>query len=75
MAFGCCCVLFGMVILVEGSSAKVYSYHCPLFSHFLDLIIYAYMGHKLTIIDVWYAYISLNLLALYTIACCIRSDM
>ena len=33
------------------------------------------MGHDLTSIDVPCALISLNLLVLYVIACCVKSDM
>ena len=67
-----------MVILRKGGSAKASSQYFTLFCIFLHserLVIYTFMGHILISIDILYAYISLNLLAYYVIACCIRLDI
>ena len=65
-----------MVILGKVGSAKAYSYCSVLFfSHSEKLVIYTFIGHNLSSIDILYNWISLNLLVLYIIACCIRSDM
>ena len=48
MAFGYCCVLFGMVILRKGDSAKASSHYFTLFLHSENLVIYTFMGYNLT---------------------------
>ena len=75
MAFGYYYVPFGIVISRKGDSAKVSSHYFTLFPHFAKLVIYAFMDHDLTSIDILCVYMSLNLLAIYVIACCIVSDM
>ena len=47
-------------------------------SHFFalcKLVIYAFMGHNLTSIDILYAWKILNFYMLYVIACYVRSNM
>ena len=75
MAFGCCCVLFVLVILKKGDSAKVSLHYFALFQHSVKLVIYAFRGHYLSNIDVLYAWMILNSLTFYVIACCVRSAM
>ena len=75
MEFGCCFILFGMVVLRKGDSGKASSHYFALFSHSAKLVIYAFMGHKLTSIYVLYAWMILNLLMLHVIACYVRSNM
>ena len=70
-----CCVLFSMVILRKGDSAKTSSHYFALFLHSAKLVIFAFISHNLTTIYVLYAWIILNLLTLYVIACYDRSNM
>ena len=75
MAFGYCCVLFGMVILGKGDSAKASLHYFAFLLHSEKLVIYAFMDFYLISIDVLYTWMILNLLTLYVIACYIRSNM
>ena len=63
-----------MVILRKGDSAKA----SALFRIFLQpakLVIYTFIGHKLTSIYILYAWMILTLLMLYVIAYYVRSNM
>ena len=63
-----------MVILRKGDSAKASSlFHT--FSHFVKLVIFNFMGYKLTSIYVLYAWMILTLLMLHVIAYYVRSIM
>ena len=75
IVFGCCCILFGIVILRKGDNAKASLHYFALFSHSVKLLIYAFMGHNLTSINSLYAWKILNLLMLYVIACYVRSNI
>ena len=78
MEFWYCYVIFNMVILRKGDSAKASSHYLALFSTFLHskkLVICAFIGYKLTSIYALYAWMILNLLMLCVIACYDRSNM
>ena len=64
-----------MVILRKGDSAKASSHYFALFRTLQKLVIYTFMGHKLTSIYVLYAWMILTLLMLHVIACYVRSNM
>ena len=64
-----------MVVLGKGDSAKAFSHYFALFSHYVKLVIYNFIGHKLTSIYVLYAWMILTLLMLHVIACYDRSNM
>ena len=64
-----------MIILRKGGSAKAFSHYFALFLHREKLVIYTFMGYNLNSIDIVYVWISLNLLILYVIVCCVRSEM
>ena len=78
MAFGYCYLLFCMVILRKGDSAKASSHYFALFrtfSHFVKLVIYTFMGHKLTSTYVLYNLMIFTLLMLHVIACYDKSNI
>ena len=75
MEFACCWIFFGLVILGKGDSRKGSLHYFALFHTLKNLVIYTFMGHYLTSIDVLYAWIILNLLMLHVIACYVRSNM
>ena len=76
MEFGCCFILFGMVVSRKGDSGKATShYFYILFVLRAKLVIYAFMGHNLNGIYVLYAWMVLILLMFHIIACYVRSNM
>ena len=64
-----------MVILGKSGSLKASLHYFTFFFYFVKLVIYTFMGHNLTSIDILNAWMSLNLLVLYVTACCVRSDI
>ena len=74
MEFRCCLLLFGMIILGKGDSAKVSALFCT-FLHSTKLVIYVFMGHNFTSICILYAWMILNLLMLYIITCYVGSNI
>ena len=75
MKFGCCFILYATVLLGKGDIARASSHYFALFLHPEKLVIYALMGHNLTIIYVLCALLILYLLMLHAIACYDGSNM
>ena len=73
--FGCYLIILSTVILRKCNSVKASSHYFVFFSHSVILIIYVFIGHKLTNFYVLYAWMILNSLTLYVIACYDRSNI